>query len=238
MHWVFIFLVLSGCAPNYANKTATEVRSAVKVKQTAFDPQRQFTGPPIVLHNRYANDWAWGISESITAHLRSWQDPDHPEITTHQLYTSVVYQAGWRFYISANFKGGAGAQFSKIDSDVSCSKDGCSYSEDFGVAVSHDFLEKHRTTGFEIQANAKSSHKTVIAIPANYVEGYLAIAGQATNSALAAERQRTPRQRATTAYRAPDTRESRLLELKRLRSENLITPDEYYQKRSEILGEL
>jgi len=109
--------------------------------------------------------------------LRSWKHRD-TGVLTNQLYVGISYgDRRLRLYDAANLEGGEQAPFTSIDQGVhDCSGDLCTYVEEFGVALTSDFLAAHAQTGFSIRANAKSGTETVVAVSANYVQGYLRVA--------------------------------------------------------------
>lgn len=160
-------LLTSACS-TYRDAKPEDVASRVEVKDSEFDSQIRFVGPPI----------RKGWNEQTTVRLRGWIDKS-TKISSHQIYTRVWYNlSDWRFYRSASFKGGERVDLVEIDRDVNCSGGGgivtCSYAEIIGVPISLDDLKGAQDTGLIVRLNARSGHETFIEIPAPYVKGYLA----------------------------------------------------------------
>lgn len=167
----FTTVILTSCInePRMFGKAAStvsvaEIRDATTVEKTVFDSKAKIRGESSRMYV-----WAEGGLEWL---LRSWVEEG--AVPSHQLYVDIDYTGeGWRFYRTAETTEAQSVQLTDINSDVSCSLNGCHYYETVGVNISHDFLLSRRDTGFTIRLSSKSGHSFVVTIPGNYTKGYI-----------------------------------------------------------------
>ncbi len=180
---IFVMLVLlSGCVPNYAEKPAAEIRAAVKTEYNKADGTVTLLAPPIrtTKYNTQLSEYDY-----FTAYLRGWKGPTGT-IVHHQLYVDAQYTDAYlRSYRSAYFEGNQPASFMQISNRLhGCRLYHimpilCDFEEVFGVALTTEFLERHKTTGLSVQVSAQSGQAVSIHLPSSYVQGYLAAVADA-----------------------------------------------------------
>lgn len=181
---IFVLLaLLSGCVPNYAEKSATEVRAAVKTEYTKADARINFLAPPLrtTEYNSQLSEYDY-----FTAHLRGWKDPTGA-VANHQLYVEARYSDAFlRSYRSADVEGGQPASFTAIGTRTyGCRLYHimpilCDFEEVVGVALTTAFLERHTATGLSVRINAQSGREAIIRLPSTYFQGYLDAVADAT----------------------------------------------------------
>ncbi len=93
--------------------------------------------------------------------IRSWVNKETGAIK-HQIYVVVRYGGDWRFYERARAVGGSTLDFTEIDRDVDCARYGCTYTEDFGVAVSDSSLRAATESGLSFKAVARKGADVVV----------------------------------------------------------------------------
>lgn len=175
---IFVTLaLLSACVPNYAEKPAAEIRAAVKTEYNKADATVTLLAPPIrtTKYNTQLSEYDY-----FTAYLRGWKGPTGI-VVNHQLYVVAQYSDAYlRSYRSAYFDEGQTAGFTQIGNRLhGCRLYHimpilCDFEEVFGVALTTEFLERHKVTGLSVRINAQSVQGTFIRLPSNYIQGYLA----------------------------------------------------------------
>lgn len=171
--------LVSGCGTTIDIRDPGAVAAATTSEKTKFDSGAKWVAP--VLFSRPKNGGLLPVQERIR--LRGWQGA---RLNSHQLYINIWYHSGsWRFYESASFEGGQKADIQKISRDVaSCQTYFCNYDEHFGISLTESFLRQHEKRGFEVRVEAKSGHKNVLTVPAEYIQGYLLAVGNAVPTSL------------------------------------------------------
>jgi len=103
--------------------------------------------------------------------FRAWASSETNKLitSTAQLYTRLVF-SDWAHVDRAYDESGKKYNVTKIGSDTSCSKYGCTLYEYVGLELSIDFL-RHNKKGFEIQF--EGNQKQVIAVASYQVEQLL-----------------------------------------------------------------
>lgn len=89
----------------------------------------------------------------------------------------IYYDGDWRYYQSAVFQGGTGAQYFRTGSDVgSCGRYGCSKIERFTVILTPEDIEAHSNDGvLKIQVRARDSNQFFLSVPVDTVEAILQV---------------------------------------------------------------
>jgi hypothetical protein len=169
-------LFMQSCT-NYLTVPSGDVMRATTVSKTDFDKSVKVAGPIINVIQKPN----FFTTDSVAYLLRGWHDPQIGEV--HQLYAEIDYDSStWRFYQSADLKGGQSARFASLDRHVRrCSAGGllrqCNFVETIAVEFDRDFLQKHKDAGFEIRFNARSGDTNIILMSGSYIAGYLAATG-------------------------------------------------------------
>jgi len=161
-------LCLAGCATDYSKQPTQAVAAATTVKDSNFDAQVRYMAPNLRSERRRGL-----FMDYHSVALRSFVDKK-TGLAANQVYVTVSYVGGWRFYRTASFEGGAQRAVLAIDRNVDfCNGGICAYTETLGIQLSDEELQA-AARGMKIRLNAKSGHESMIELPANYVAGFLA----------------------------------------------------------------
>ena len=174
---IFAFIFLGGCAnmTDYSRKSAVEIEKAVVVKDSDYDSHVKIFAPQ--LRSMKEMGLLTGYDYEYYS-LRGWKDKKSGGFT-NQLYITIMYKGGWRFYQTASFEGGRQSDLTDINRDVvNCIAYEtmgtiCDYSETIGLLLSDAFLKEHETSGFTVRINSKSSHENILKVSGEYIKGYL-----------------------------------------------------------------
>src|SRR5438552_8700321 len=118
--------------------------------------------------------------------LRSWIDTRTGEIA-HQLYVEDSYFGGERNWQAARDKAGQALRFIAISKNEVTCEQGCSYAEEFAVALP-DALLRANPQGLALTVSAKAGEAKTIAVAGELVGRQLAAVDQARASLPAASR--------------------------------------------------
>lgn len=177
-----ILVLLGGCVPNYAEKSATEVKAAVKTEYTGVDSALALIGPPIqtTKYNTQLSEY-----EYFTAYLRGWKDPTG-SVSNHLLYVDAQYSDAYmRSYRSAYVEDNLPVHFTQISNRLhGCRLYHiipilCDFEEVFGIALTTEILERYKATGLSVRVGAQNGQAVSIRLPSNYIQGYLAAVADA-----------------------------------------------------------
>jgi septal ring-binding cell division protein DamX len=171
--FLLIYLLISGCAVNYANKSPQEVASAVVASKSEQSQRISFSGPQILKED--------SLGRRITDHLRyqlmGWFDQEYDTLS-NQLQVNIWYEANsWRDYQAAHFGNGSPLPVKKIRTKLNCMGNGsqtpCAREETIGIELEAPFLNRHVDKGFTLHISAKEGHEHIVHVPASYIQGYL-----------------------------------------------------------------
>lgn len=158
--------LLGGCATNYGAQPSDVVSSAVEIKNSEFDRNIVFVGPPILTETNRGV-----FTDNETTRLVGVKNKITNEITYH-VYVSVLYSFDWRFYNTVSLLGGSVIDVKRISQQVkSCTSIGCIHFEEFSFPISKINLTQPQ--GLQFRANGSNGFENKITIPPQYVSGFL-----------------------------------------------------------------
>lgn len=167
---------LIGCAskapldPGYLARSAADVTAATRVTDSEFDLNRTYVSPAVTMR-----DSAEGLKyfDRQTVVLRGFKDKK-TGVLTHQVYIEMTYFGqGWRFYNSVSLPGIGARPVTLISRKVdSCSGHACNYREILGIDMTTEALLSDKD-GLRLRMNSANGEGDVIALPRQYIEGYL-----------------------------------------------------------------
>lgn len=161
--------LLAACATPIQQQAPQNISSAVKVKNTAFDKDITYTGPPVT---------ASTSDHDLQYLLRAWKSKGTGK-AAYQLYVDLSYGGvDWRSYESASFANGSTVNALVIDSDVQCGPYGCTYYETVGISVPKALLDRKSVTGFTVRLNSQSGFENFVKVSPNYIAGFMAVVTQ------------------------------------------------------------
>lgn len=162
--------LLAGCAnPPPQPRTAEQVQTGTTSRTSDFDALITYNSPISVLKIDRGSRYI----DTVTWHVRAWQDKKTKAIQARQLYVMVEYGEGpasWRFYNSVNFRGGRVQATQKILSRPSCHRYGCDFTEVVGVDLAPAQWAELLQAGTEVRLNSQqyAGREVIIAVPADY----------------------------------------------------------------------
>lgn len=161
-----LVLGLSGCAQQ------SDMPAALTDK---FAPQITVKGPSRYDHPVLGISKEWHL-QSLVAKRTGY--------VTHQLYVSIAYVGGWRFFDTASNDQGQSLAVRQIDPSVgnSCNFEIC---DAMSIDVSDAFLRARSGTGFEVKLSDDAGDSFVLSISADMVAKQLQIASQQSRAILA-----------------------------------------------------
>lgn len=159
-------LCVSGCASNYANKSADEVAKAMSVRNSEFDSSIRYIAPPA------RSDTRRGLFEdNQTVQLYASLDKNTKALT-YYVYVRVLYSFDWRFYNSVSFTDGTTKPTTEKARKVnSCTGIGCIYTEEIIFPIEYARLASRH--GMSFRLNSKKGASNTISLPSNYVDGFI-----------------------------------------------------------------
>lgn len=173
--------LLSGCVAQQnvqpfwmvKNKPADYFAQQVTASQSEFDACTEISTPFYVQNPRVLMSQT---GTEISFKFRTSQCKDKP--SEQELYLSMTYTGGWRFYNSASDDNAKSYTFYEVSRDVNgcetiLGSASCSYTEDVVIAIPKNKLEQAAQDGLKLQLKAKSGDKTIVEVPANVVKGYV-----------------------------------------------------------------
>lgn len=169
-------LFVSGCATNYADKSQDEVAKGITVKNSEFDSSISYIGPQAMSETRR------GLSvDNETVQLLAIQNKK-TKATKYIVYARILYSFDWRFYNSVSFSDGNTVPVKQLSQVVdSCTGAGCIHTEEISFPIGLEKLKEKG--GFRFRLNSKSDVENIIALPKNYIEGFVGSVQQHEKSA-------------------------------------------------------
>jgi hypothetical protein len=175
--WILSVILLACSRVNYLSAPPEVVRSATTVTKTDFDKFINVVGPRV--RDESQSPGRFIINTFIDYYLRGWLDPK-TDIKVHQLFVEILYYGEWRYYDSADLRGGERAKFVLIDRAVGqCQRGQCGLWERMGIELSHEFLLSGKDD-VEVRFNARRGGSIVIKLSRSYITGYLEAVNTAT----------------------------------------------------------
>lgn len=138
-----------------------KVKNSVVVRRDDFKKVVSYIGPN-------------GLEPPREIRLIAFRD-ERTQHILYQVYLGNRYYGDWHFYEEAYDSEGNKLELIKISRTVNSCKDkfyGCSFSENVGVNLSKDYLEKHINAGLHIKVSGTGGH-AILKISGGYVKGFL-----------------------------------------------------------------
>jgi hypothetical protein len=166
-------IAVTGCATNYAEKSAEEVAATVEIKDSEFDSQKIYSA-----RRAFSETKRFPFTDNESVWLAAVRDKK-TGVTRYVLAIEVVYTGSWRFYETVSFVGGETATATPLNKQVvTCTSGvGCLQTEAVSIPVSLSTLQAANPS-LRFRMNSRSGHENIITLPKPYIEGLLAAARQ------------------------------------------------------------
>ena len=157
-------LVMS-CATNYADKSPSEIGSALTVKDSEFDQDITIGGPPAFTKTRR------GIFvDNETTRLVVVKNKT-TGVVRIGLYVDIVHSDSWRFYNSISLTDGTRIESSIQNNEIgTCSSLGCVLTEAVVVKLTPEQIPRNQD--FKFRVNSRNGVENTIVLPASYIQGF------------------------------------------------------------------
>ena len=157
--------LMTSCATNYADKSSSEIGSALTVKDSEFDQDKTIGGPPVFTKTRR------GIFvDNETTRLVVVKNKSTGAIRIG-LYVDIVHSGDWRFYDSISLTDGTRIDSSMKNNEIgTCSSVGCVLTE--AVLVKLTLEQVQQNQDFKFRVNSRSGTENTIVLPASYIKGF------------------------------------------------------------------
>ncbi|WP_444921948.1 hypothetical protein ACJJID_06285 [Microbulbifer sp. CnH-101-G] len=164
-------ILLAGCSAttSITQKSASEVRQAVAIQNTADESATEYSGPPMQ-----------GTTDGSAYNLYYYKlralAPSDGTSPQYLLQIDISYRENWRNYEKAILGSGGQLEFSQLNrKTLNCaSTNSCMLEETLEVALSEDQITDalKRRDKLRVKLYAKSGHRSVIDVPSSYLMGF------------------------------------------------------------------
>lgn len=164
---ICICFTMFGCATNFAEVTSAEVSKAIEVKDSTFDTDITYTGPPAFSETRRGL-----FVDNQTTRLAAVKNKKS-RVVTYAVYVQIMYSFDWRFYNSVSLIDGTQLKANSLSQRVNaCTAGaGCIHTEELVFVVELDRLKAKGDLVFRV--NSKTGVENIITVPNSYITGFL-----------------------------------------------------------------
>jgi hypothetical protein len=173
-------IALAGCLQDMTKASPVEILQNAKSGGSEFDTDDYTTLPPL---HAELDRGLLGSFDRLEFMLAVKKNKTDGKLKKGLLVKVKYTEPNWRFYESANFKGGEQADFSAVSRKVlNCvayktQNTRCDYSEIMSITLTDSFIENNKG-GFSVRLNSQSPANNVITIPENYMAAFLELLKQ------------------------------------------------------------